>query len=1573
MPLDKNKTNQGRGSNDPSQNTAGSGGAEEIDWLILSDLGSKTNSSINDQGKNQSNDAIQSLNEILSDDQEDIDWLQSIGLDEPVTGITAYKTTGSDSSAGTTRSDPKSSNVGDIDWLIVTDLKTRMDDTDFKFRNQQSIASESPQNESLDFSLSDTSEPDDTLPELLEGILAQKDLGLESLDLSMEDQNFDLDLEGLSIDDGTSDLDLEGELGAMNLDTDDNWSSNSLDLDLSEGNEWNLSENLGSDISAQSENFDFGDDLSLESSEEEEVENLDLDLDLNFDRDLQDSLGDLNFSGDLNDEIISDEVVSDEVVPESASFDLEGLDEGIDLDIDLNFDPDPQASLSEENGDEFGESEALNPLENVSSENVSSETISDALLDPLDDLSEDFGDVDFELEFEQEPAAIARIVSTSFEAEQSSTPEAEVNADLYSDVNADLYSLDGEIVLPESDELLDRFSGGALNQVFDEAFDSASNLTTDLESPDDWLSPSSIESNPETIDENLDGSISGDFTWEQGASSVDLVSPSMDDDWAGSPSLETQTNSPDLESLDLIPDQMDDFATWDQGSPVSSEMDDDWAGSPSLEAQTDSPDLESFDLIPDQMDDFATWDQGFASADVALSGMDDAYKLEASTYEQEASTYELEASTYELEASTYEQEASTYELEASAYEQEAFAPQVDLTSDVDSEYLDLGAQLEQELEEFIADTSGHRDDAFNLQSAAGQESQYENFAVSEYSERALDYSDADTNWNMEADDFNSLGDLEPTTYFTDTDPTSIEELSLNPQSVSNVDPSLDFEDGFEVGIESFNDSGFNAQPQQTQQRFEFETGSYNDSPSGFEFNSSVSNDAFEENDPFEAEIDRNNDLDINSDLTAMLPQDITEVINDLDAIDTENSSFNDLGFEDSPFNDVDIDTAFIEHSGLESTVLSELDREFDDLADLRQAVSQLGADPVSQAIPKSPVAPPPVEAPYVPSPTLIPAPPVIASQATAQTSDDDSDLMSTFIDTSKSDFLDDFDLDNVDSDFMNQHLSPNTAMTDRDFDPTLSSSLSQSNLDRSEDEPYRAPMPMPLPPLPSRKSPPKAPAKPPSNFSRPDAFSSASPNVPKAVPPQPPLPFDVEEEWSGLLDSDGQMTDSTFSSTSFSSDRNRATNLNPNSLPPKRQPPQSPNPYGQPPNSQTQVSDGHSQGRKKPKGLSLPSLDELDNFTLGGGDDDWTGLLDMNTQISGIKPAAETTRSRFDTNASNIDTRESVRRAPQPTMSGFGGNTRSTQFASRGDSSGALPSQRPVPSFAEDIPEGKAPKAKVKVKVPTVDFETLWQKYLKLPVIGLGAIGIFYVGFLFLQRPIIELALKMQWLKDVSGRDFSGANFKEVKLDDVNFSKANLSGANLEGASLKGANLVEANLDSVTFTKANLKGARLIKASIVASNLKNAQLPFADLHGADLTRSNFLGANLEGASLAETKIGKGADRTKFESKDLLMWQIVNEPKAGRNLSGLNLSGFNLNSANLKSANLTEAKLSWADLTSANLTSANLTGATLNGANLSGANLKGVDLTDVKIDPDKQPQTNEETTCPNGSKGPCKFQ
>lgn len=222
-------------------------------------------------------------------------------------------------------------------------------------------------------------------------------------------------------------------------------------------------------------------------------------------------------------------------------------------------------------------------------------------------------------------------------------------------------------------------------------------------------------------------------------------------------------------------------------------------------------------------------------------------------------------------------------------------------------------------------------------------------------------------------------------------------------------------------------------------------------------------------------------------------------------------------------------------------------------------------------------------------------------------------------------------------------------------------------------------------------------------------------------------------------------------------------------------------------------------------------------------------------------------------------------------------------------------------------------------------------KYAKPLAIAGGAIAavILFITFLGagIGRFTLENGLKLGIFKDAQDKNLKGAN-----LERGNLRQANLSRANLEGANLRGTILVNADLRGTNIKGANLRGAKLNGAKLELVNKKNL--------------------------------------TKLDNRSLLMWQIVNQPKAGRNLAGANLDGFNLDSANLRNANLSRAKLTWVNFENANLNSANLAGADISGTNFTKANLKGAVFGGTKWDKQQAPKTDATTTCPNGKKGPC---
>lgn len=93
---------------------------------------------------------------------------------------------------------------------------------------------------------------------------------------------------------------------------------------------------------------------------------------------------------------------------------------------------------------------------------------------------------------------------------------------------------------------------------------------------------------------------------------------------------------------------------------------------------------------------------------------------------------------------------------------------------------------------------------------------------------------------------------------------------------------------------------------------------------------------------------------------------------------------------------------------------------------------------------------------------------------------------------------------------------------------------------------------------------------------------------------------------------------------------------------------------------------------------------------------------------------------------------------------------------------------------------------------------------------------------------------------------------------------------------------------------------------------------------------------------------------------------VKQLRETRECRGCNLAFSFLDGVSVELGDLREADLQGASLYSANLRGADLTGALFTDANLNGADLRnsrGAKLADAKTD--------ERTTCPDGSSGPCK--
>jgi uncharacterized protein YjbI with pentapeptide repeats len=208
-------------------------------------------------------------------------------------------------------------------------------------------------------------------------------------------------------------------------------------------------------------------------------------------------------------------------------------------------------------------------------------------------------------------------------------------------------------------------------------------------------------------------------------------------------------------------------------------------------------------------------------------------------------------------------------------------------------------------------------------------------------------------------------------------------------------------------------------------------------------------------------------------------------------------------------------------------------------------------------------------------------------------------------------------------------------------------------------------------------------------------------------------------------------------------------------------------------------------------------------------------------------------------------------------------------------------------------------------------------------------------------------------------------NLGHAQLGRANMQNANLRGANLPhaymyGARLAGADLHLANLDHAHLSHADLRGANLTEAGLSAAhlghanfgsanlsraNLTEAELLWADLSGADLTGADLTGANLENASLEGVKLDASA---KIAPKWRLVWEIVNEGGATRDLAGVDLRDAFLEEADLSEADLRGADLVWAKLYGADLSGADLRDATMTNIRLTGADLTGAMLADSNL-------------------------
>ncbi|WP_434684299.1 pentapeptide repeat-containing protein [Pseudanabaena minima] len=1573
MASNKNIPQKDQGANQPDKKAD----AADVDWMIISDISTRIGGSPDiKSGSNQSPTSSSSQvfsNQAADSDLEDLEWLRSLGLDEPIErSIPSRNTSNTSNSQGSTT--PNNNEVGDIDWLIVTDLKTRMDDSD--------NAKPSPSYQDIGQSQT-TLQPMPNLPSL------DEDLGLDELNFLDNSDFSDLDsLEfdtsnPLSIDDLQSEIDnTEGKIQGLAELLDDNDDS-SFDLSSDDNdNDWDsISGILENNFNQSSSELSL--DVVSESSEisnqvlevfgntEEEFENVDLG---------SDQFAEIIYSDDLDDLLVSDLDLSEEIQSEDMQFNQ--IDQIVDdFEIQNDF-----------------QSEFQNELQNPQEQDIQ-------------DLSFD----GFE--------------ASNLEAEVNSIVENTLNNDFSDDAFATSQAQEPFDPNVTEDEIWSTNSSNLESSAFDESVENA--FTNDWgeaseNAIDDavWDSPSSIDSDLISSTTSIDNAFGISDDWANG-SQVDIPETEEYADFEIANTLSETEEYADFDLPNLDSSELEESISFETTNVDSS-------------IETETPFIQDFGQPNNEAEDVnknENWGLGLNTEDLDANNISDDVSWEASL-EDEINIIDAGLSDEANWHENLESEIGIdNEADWSASLEAEISRGNDAWDEELVETEDYLSPSDQPSEIFNDDLLGVVDNNL-LEQPLNEDFDFNNSLdendwaiVDNVNELAESISNPETN-NSELpqtyDNFNEISEnldtSDPVPYqqqpssFNEFDNPSHDDIystgsvgSEFNQSENYIPPSSEWDSLSESIAEQITDSDF---------------ANYTDSLAVEEFADSGLNDSFAEYaDSFDNDFDHNivppvNAISANSNWDTSTSQSLVtdnNVDDNLESMLDDNfdlASFDEDSLSGLPVSDLSL-------GGIPTTLtpsrpISDLPVEEDSLSagfslhqSANSSVGSLGdnlvgaSDPFEEALVNDLLNDNYAEVNFQEEALAHDLLNGFVSESedfndfvsvkdSSPMASPNSNLSSSKFatNTSDHDFLDDFDLDSLDP------------LTDDGF---ISAQISTG---LTPPTPPIAPVPPSLPPLakqeptsPSVNNPPPPPFLPPLPPKRNPTQGSTTPVPPRPNASSQPLPqnrmgrnneddFDrfhaqpdqhrqrkpissIDEGWSELLDADTVLSGGRASTGSSYSDITTSPSA------------------GTSAGKVTQNRDRrerNSSGMPKRKETGLPDFNDL-GLEIHDDNTDWSGLLDsgdLSDSITTISPQTTPLPSRvrttptasFRSDVTGISETREIPRDRRKPMASFGDSTQARMATP--------PDQVDFNRFTEDNydayggydqPVAKPPNpSRTKLTIPSVSLEALWQNYLKLPVIGLGAIGGAFLIYSLLNRPVFDLGLRWGLFKDASGKDFTNADFKGAKLDNVDFSKAILTGAKMQDASLVGANFQEANLDGVNFTNANLSRARLIQSSVIWAEFNKAQMNLVDLAGADLTRSNFVGAKMEGANLKDSKIGaQGTEKaTRFSATTLLAWQIVNQPREGRNLASQDLSGLNLSFTSLKRANLSNAKLNYTDLTSTDLSGANLTGSQINGANLSGAKLNGINFTNVNFDKNKLPKTDEETICPNGAKGPCKF-
>lgn len=269
--------------------------------------------------------------------------------------------------------------------------------------------------------------------------------------------------------------------------------------------------------------------------------------------------------------------------------------------------------------------------------------------------------------------------------------------------------------------------------------------------------------------------------------------------------------------------------------------------------------------------------------------------------------------------------------------------------------------------------------------------------------------------------------------------------------------------------------------------------------------------------------------------------------------------------------------------------------------------------------------------------------------------------------------------------------------------------------------------------------------------------------------------------------------------------------------------------------------------------------------------------------------------------------------------------------------------------------------------------------------------------------------------------NLAGVDLSSLSLDGADLFNADLMAADIHHASLKKANLSGALLNGANLTNANLSGASLLGASLNAYSplnldaaiLSGAYLRNANCKGADLGGVNFENASFHTWALSYNEDGcdQDTDNPPF-TKECASAQganmdgaiFSNAYLAGTDFSGVTATGAIFSNAVLTGAIFRGAHLDWPSSSGRGVT---FRQAFIGGADFQDATVEGAIFTDAYVGcpsngcirfriPDTHthfpgfddtngtspcvefdypqgtvvPQTKENNTCPDGSRGPC---